>query len=84
MPAKLQLSDSEFRERAQAGARLRAQRRRERLEQSGKTQIAAWIETTDRAQIEALAAKLGEPLNTTTRRIIQAGIQALATPESIP
>ncbi|MBK9156819.1 MAG: hypothetical protein IPM11_01590 [Micropruina sp.] len=49
------LTDSEFAERARAGNRKRADRRRERMANEGYQQLVVWIPAELKRQIAALA-----------------------------
>lgn len=53
------LTDSEFIERTRAGNRRRAERQRQRLEQSGKSALTVWIPDTIRTALTSAAAERG-------------------------
>jgi len=78
------LSDAEFAERARAGNRQRAGRRRERLSQSGYQQLLVWLPGDLRNQIDRIAADRGTSVTDATTEIVRAGIAALATARPTP
>lgn len=74
------LSDSEFAERARAGNRQRADRRRGRLAQSGYQQLLVWMPADLRNQIDRVATERATTVTEATALIVRAGLAALAEP----
>ena len=86
------LSDTEFAERARAGNRQRADRRRARMARSGYQQLLVWMPGDLRNEIDRIAADRGTSVADAATMIVRAGIAALkpalssvdATPAPVP
>ena len=81
------LSDAEFVERTRAGNRKRAERQRQRLEQSGLSALTVWVPSEIRAALTAKAANDGSTIAETATALLSAALTTTtnpATPEPEP
>ena len=78
MMTQRRLTDSELAERLRQRNRLNSERRRQRLAESGKVQLLAWIPDTLRRELDSVAADRGETLSETTEALLSLALKRLA------
>ena len=78
MMTQRRLTDSELAARLRQRNRLNSERRRQRLAESGKVQLLAWIPETLRRELDSVAADRGETLSETTEAMLSLALKRLA------